>query len=67
MRLKLTTLKSRVTFLGQPWWCSGLALPAAWGVILEIQDRVLHWAPCMEPASPSPCVSASLPHVSMNK
>ena len=19
---------------GQPWWCSGLALPAAWGVIL---------------------------------
>ena len=29
-------------------------------VILETQDRVPHWAPCTEPASPSACVSASL-------
>ena len=54
--------------IGQPRWCSGLAPPAAWGVILETWDRVPHRAPCMEPASPSPsaCVSASL-SVSMNK
>ena len=35
-------------------------LPLAQGMILESRDRVLHWAPCMEPASPSACVSASL-------
>ena len=35
-------------------------LPSAQGTILESQDRVLHWAPCREPASPSVCVSASL-------
>ena len=34
-------------------------LPLAQGVVLETQDRVLHQAPCMEPASPSACVSAS--------
>ena len=43
-----------------PAWCSGLALPAARGVILETWDRVPHRAPCMEPPSPSACVSASL-------
>ena len=50
------------------WWPSGLAPPGAWGVILVTQDRVPRWAPCMEPASASPCacVSASL-SVSMNK
>ena len=37
-------------------WC----LPSAQGAILESQDRVLRRAPCMEPASPSACVSASL-------
>ena len=42
-------------------WLSGLALPSAQGVILETQDRVPCWAPCMEPASPSACVSAPLP------
>ena len=31
-----------------------------------IQDQVLHPAPCMEPASPSACVSASL-SMSINK
>ena len=35
-------------------------LPSAQGVILETQDQVPHQAPCMEPASPSACVSASL-------
>ena len=29
-------------------------------MILETQDGVPRWAPCMEPASPSTCVSASL-------
>ena len=45
---------------GQPWWCSGLAPPAAPGVILETQDRVPHRAPCLEPASPSAYISAFL-------
>ena len=35
-------------------------LPSAEGVILEFWDRVPPWAPCMEPASPPACVSASL-------
>ena len=34
--------------------------PLAQGVILESRDRVLRRATCMEPASPSTCVSASL-------
>ena len=46
--------------LGQPRWLSGLAPPSAQGVILETRDRVPRRAPCMEPASPSACVSASL-------
>ena len=29
-------------------------LPLAQGVVLESRDRVLHWAPLEEPASPSP-------------
>ena len=45
---------------GQPRWLSGLAPPSAQGVILETRDRVPRRAPCMEPASPSACVSASL-------
>ena len=35
-------------------------LPSAQGVILESRDRVPHRAPCVEPASPSACVSDSL-------
>ena len=35
-------------------------LPLAQGLILESWDRVPHRAPCMEPASPSACVSAFL-------
>ena len=44
---------------GQPKWLSGLALPSAQGLILETRDRFPRQAPCMEPASPSACVSAS--------
>ena len=46
---------------GQPQWPRGLVPPLAQGVILETWDRVPRRAPCMEPASPSACVSASLP------
>ena len=35
-------------------------LPSAQGVIPGSWDQILHRAPCMEPASPSACVSASL-------
>ena len=64
---------SRSSSPGQPGWLSGLAPPPAQGLILETQDRVPHQAPCMEPASPSACVSASLSfslcvsHESINK
>ena len=46
--------------LGQPGWLSSLPPPSAQGLILETQDRVPRRAPCMEPASPSACVSAPL-------
>ena len=42
-------------------------LPSAQGVILESWDQVPHRAPCMEPASPSAYVSASLCVSFMNK
>ena len=35
-------------------------LPLAQGMILELWDGVPYWVSCMEPASPSACVSASL-------
>ena len=54
----LTELKAGTH--GQPGWFSSLALPLAQGRILETRDRVPHRGPCMEPASPSACVSASL-------
>ncbi|XP_077744303.1 protein diaphanous homolog 2 isoform X5 [Canis aureus] len=54
---KKTALKS---CLGQPGWLSGLALPSAKGLILKTPHRVPYWALCMEPASPSACVSACL-------
>ena len=52
--------KKKEWALGQPGWLSGSAPPSAQVVILETRDRVTHQAPCMEPASPSACVSASL-------
>ena len=42
-------------------------LPLAQGMILETQDQVPHRAPCVEPASPSAYVSASLCVSLMNK
>ena len=35
-------------------------LPSPQDMILKTQDLVPRWAPCMEPASPSAYVSASL-------
>ena len=46
---------------GQPGGLSCLAPPSAQGTILETWDGVPRQAPCMEPVSPSACVSASLP------
>ena len=46
--------------LEQPGWLSSLVLPSAQGVILGTRDRVPRQAPCVEPASPAACVSASL-------
>ena len=43
---------------GQPGWLSGFA--SAQGMILETRDGVPCRALCMETASPSACVSASL-------
>ena len=45
---------------GQSQWRSGLAPPAAWGVILETWDRVPHRASSMEPASLRLCLCLSL-------
>ena len=42
-------------------------LPLAQVVIPESWDRVLHQAPCREPASASACVSAALYVFLMNK
>ena len=50
----------KIMHLEIPGWLSGLAPPSAHGVILESWGWVPHQAPCMEPASPSACVSASL-------
>ena len=52
---------------GQPGWLSGSEAPSAQGMILETRDRVPRRGPWMEPASPSACVSASLPLSLMSK
>ena len=49
-----------------PGWLSGWASALAQGVILEFWDQVPHQGPCMEPASPSAYVSASLSLFLMN-
>ena len=46
--------------VGIPGWLIGLAPPSAQGMILESRDRVPYGDPCVEPASPSAWVSASL-------
>ena len=50
----------KISKTGQPRWLSGLVPPSTQGVILESWDQVPRRTPCMEPASPSACVSASL-------
>ena len=45
---------------GSPGGSAVEHLPSAQGLVLETQDRVPFWAPCMEPASPSGWVSASV-------
>ena len=57
---KVFRVEFKIQWLEQPRWLSSLALPSAQGVILETQDWVPCPAPCMEPASPSAYVSASL-------
>ena len=54
-------------WMGRPGGSVVEHLPSAQDVILGSRDRVLHPAPCMEPASPSACVSASLSVSLMNK
>ena len=63
LRVKFITEKVYIknADLRRPQWCSGLAPPAAQGVILGTLDQVLLRAPCMEPASPSPSACASAP------
>ena len=46
--------------MGTPVGSAVERLPSAQGMILGSRNRVPHRAPCMEPASPSACVSASL-------
>ena len=57
----LSRFRLRIFAFGQSRWLSGLALPSAQGMILETQDQVPRWGPCMKPAFPSACVSASVP------
>ena len=45
------SLRSRKTFGGHLGGSVVEHLPLAQGMILESQDQVPHWAPCMEPAS----------------
>ena len=50
----------KLNFQGRPGGSAVWHLPLAQGMILGSRDRVPRQAPCMEPASPSACVSASL-------
>ena len=64
-------LKTKIVSKRMKWGRLGSSvmkrLPSAQGVTLGSRDRVLHWAPCMEPASPSAWVSASLSATLMSK
>ena len=60
LKVKPQSSALRMQCRGQLLWRSGLAPPAAQGVILETLDRVPRPAPRVGPASPSACVSASL-------
>ena len=68
--IKIKSFAQQIKSLQNKGRLSGSAvkyLPLAQGVILGIPDRVPHQGPCMEPASPSACVSASLCVSLMNK
>ena len=56
--------KLEIALKNKIYWDAWMAvvecLPLAQGMLPRSWDRVLHRAPCMEPASPSTCVSASL-------
>ena len=54
------TFQGRLATLQAPGGSVVECLPSAQGMIPGTWDRVLHRAPCKEPASPSACVSASL-------
>ena len=53
--------------MGHPGGSGVECLASAQGMILESQDGVPYWASCMELASPSSYVSASLCVSLMNK
>ena len=59
VNLLFKKIPSRAAQVAQ-WAAVAQPGPAAQGLTLETWDRVPHWAPCMEPASPSACVSAPL-------
>ena len=60
LRLSLAWSLLKIFFLGHLGGLTIRSLSSTQGVILESQDRVPHWALCMEPASPSARVSASI-------
>ena len=51
--LRIDTFYLNICFRGHPGGSAVKGLPSAQGVILGSWDRVLHWASCREPASPS--------------
>ena len=57
---QLLSLKIKKQNLEQPRWLSGLVPPLAQGMILETRNQVPCQASCMEPASSSAYVFASL-------
>ena len=59
-RLVLSEKKKRFVLSGCLDGSEGEGLPLSQAMILESWDHVLHSALCMEPASPSACVSAFL-------
>ena len=61
------TLSSDIKKKKIPGWLVVEGLPSTKGVIPESWDLVPHWGPCMEPASSSAYVSASLAVSLMNK
>ena len=53
-------LSEKSTLQGCPWLAQPLGIAPGSGHDPTVQEQVLHRAPCVEPASPSACVSASL-------